>query len=173
MNYWLIKSEGDCYSIDDFKRDKKTAWTGIRNYQARNFMRAMAKGDQAFFYHTGDEKQIVGIVEIGKTGYVYILDRVTGKPVPADSPTYPFFDEQARLADLNQWFTGGYAISAGTFGFTTIDHVQVAPGSITAFIPIWVQSTGKLALLVPSTGVEVANTTNVSTAIVDVVIFGS
>ena len=64
------------------------------------------------------------------------------------------------------------ANSAGTFGFTTIDHVQVAPGSITAFIPIWVQSTGKLALLVPSTGVEVANTTNVSTAIVDVIIYG-
>ncbi len=54
MNYWLIKSEGDCYSIDDFKRDKKADWTGIRNYQSRNFMmRDMQKGDKVLFYHSG------------------------------------------------------------------------------------------------------------------------
>jgi len=53
MNYWLLKSEGDCYSIDDFKKDKKTAWTGIRNYQARNFMRdSMKVGDGVLFYHS-------------------------------------------------------------------------------------------------------------------------
>lgn len=56
MNYWLIKSEGDCYSIDDFKKDKRTAWTGIRNYQARNFMRDRMKvGDLVLFYHSSDE----------------------------------------------------------------------------------------------------------------------
>ncbi len=53
MNYWLIKSEADCYSIDHFKKDRKTAWTGIRNYQARNFMRDDMKiGDLALFYHS-------------------------------------------------------------------------------------------------------------------------
>lgn len=53
MNYWLIKSEGDCYSIDDLKRDKKTSWTGVRNFQARNFMRdKMNIGDGILFYHS-------------------------------------------------------------------------------------------------------------------------
>lgn len=52
MNYWLIKSEASCYSIDDLKRDQKTAWTGVRNYQARNFMRAMRPGDRVLFYHS-------------------------------------------------------------------------------------------------------------------------
>jgi predicted RNA-binding protein with PUA-like domain len=52
--YWLIKSEPDCYSIEDFKKDKKAAWTGIRNYQARNFMRdGMQVGDGVLFYHSG------------------------------------------------------------------------------------------------------------------------
>jgi predicted RNA-binding protein with PUA-like domain len=52
--YWLIKSEPSCYSIDDMKKDKKTRWSGVRNFQARNFMRdLMKKGDKAIFYHSG------------------------------------------------------------------------------------------------------------------------
>lgn len=71
MRYWLIKSEPDAYSIDDLARDKTTPWTGIRNYQARNFMRDQMKpGDQAFFYHSScDEPAIVGIVEVSKAAY--------------------------------------------------------------------------------------------------------
>jgi predicted RNA-binding protein with PUA-like domain len=58
MNYWLIKSEGDCYSIDDLKKDKKTPWSGIRNFQARNFMRDTMKiGDKILFYHSNGGKQ--------------------------------------------------------------------------------------------------------------------
>ncbi len=62
IQYWLVKSEADCYSIDDFKKDGKTAWTGIRNYQARNFMRDNMKiGDGVLFYHSsGDENGIYG-----------------------------------------------------------------------------------------------------------------
>ncbi len=57
MKYWLIKSEGDCYSIDDLKKDKKVAWEGVRNYQARNFMmRDMSLGDMALFYHSNGTK---------------------------------------------------------------------------------------------------------------------
>src|SRR5690242_2865645 len=71
MRYWLIKSEPDAYSIDDLARDKVSPWTGIRNYQARNFMRDQMKvGDQAFFYHSScDEPAIVGIAEVSKTAY--------------------------------------------------------------------------------------------------------
>jgi predicted RNA-binding protein with PUA-like domain len=66
MRYWLLKSEPDSYSIDAMARDKTTAWNGVRNYQARNFMRdQMRVGDLAFFYHSNCEKPgIVGIVEI-------------------------------------------------------------------------------------------------------------
>jgi predicted RNA-binding protein with PUA-like domain len=66
MNYWLIKSEADCYSIDALKKDKKTAWTGIRNYQARNFMRdGMKIGDLVLFYHSSSEPTgIYGIAKV-------------------------------------------------------------------------------------------------------------
>ena len=52
INYWLMKSEPDAYSIKDLEKEEETLWDGIRNYQARNFMRSMEIGDQAFFYHS-------------------------------------------------------------------------------------------------------------------------
>ena len=64
-NYWLMKSEPDAYSIDSLKNEEVTLWDGIRNYQARNFMRKMAKGDKAFFYHSNCKPPgIVGLMEI-------------------------------------------------------------------------------------------------------------
>lgn len=68
MNYWLLKSEGDCYSIDDLMRDKKTPWTGIRNYQARNFMRDhMGIGDLCLFYHSnGTTASPTGVYGVAK-----------------------------------------------------------------------------------------------------------
>ena len=69
MNYWLIKSEPHTYSFEQMKSDKKTMWNGVRNYQARNFMREMKKGDIALFYHSGKDRQIVGEVEIVKEYY--------------------------------------------------------------------------------------------------------
>ena len=69
--HWLMKSEPGSYSIDDLERDGKTFWDGVRNYQARNFMRDdMKLGDLAFFYHSGAEPpSIAGIMEIVKEGY--------------------------------------------------------------------------------------------------------
>lgn len=52
MNYWLIKSEPETYSILHLKKDRQTVWDGVRNYQARNFLRQMQQGDKAFFYHS-------------------------------------------------------------------------------------------------------------------------
>ena len=71
MRYWLIKSEPDAYGIDDLARDGSTPWTGVRNYQARNFMRDQMKpGDRAFFYHSNcEEPGIVGIAEVNKNAY--------------------------------------------------------------------------------------------------------
>ncbi len=66
MNYWLFKSEPACWSWDDQQKKGEAGeeWDGVRNYQARNFMREMALGDRGFFYHSQKEKAVVGIVEI-------------------------------------------------------------------------------------------------------------
>ena len=69
MNYWLVKQEPSTYSFDDFQREKKTDWTGVRNYQARNFLRDMRKGDEVLFYHSGDEKSVVGSCTVSKTAF--------------------------------------------------------------------------------------------------------
>lgn len=68
MAYWLMKSEPHVYSWDDLVRDKATDWDGVRNNAARLHLRAMQPGDQAFFYHSGDEKQVVGIMTITGPG---------------------------------------------------------------------------------------------------------
>lgn len=69
MQYWLIKSEPFKYSWDQFVKDKKTFWDGVRNYQARNNMRLMKKGDLLLFYHSNEGKEIVGIAELVKEAY--------------------------------------------------------------------------------------------------------
>lgn len=70
MQYWLVKSEPDCYSIGDLKREKIGAWTDVRNYQARNFLRAMKKGDGLLFYHSScKEVGIIGLATVVKEAY--------------------------------------------------------------------------------------------------------
>jgi len=68
-NYWLVKQEPESYSWADFVKEGKTAWTGIRNYQARNHLRAMSKGDPVLFYHSGEGKEVVGIARVAKQAY--------------------------------------------------------------------------------------------------------
>jgi predicted RNA-binding protein with PUA-like domain len=69
MKYWLVKSEPGAWSWADQVRDGVTAWTGVRNYQASNFLKAMKLGDTCFFYHSVNEKRIVGIVEVVREAY--------------------------------------------------------------------------------------------------------
>jgi predicted RNA-binding protein with PUA-like domain len=71
MDYWLLKTEPDTYSWDQQRERgaKGEPWTGVRNFTARRHMKEMKKGDRAFFYHTGEEKQVVGIVEVIKESY--------------------------------------------------------------------------------------------------------
>ncbi len=69
MKYWLMKSEPDVFSFDDLIIKKQEAWDGVRNYTARNNMRAMKKGDIALFYHSNIDKAVVGIMEIVKEAY--------------------------------------------------------------------------------------------------------
>ena len=77
MNYWLIKSEPFKYSWDQFVEDKVTFWDGVRNYLARNHLKAMKKGDQLFFYHSNEGLEIVGIAKVVKE---YYQDPTTPEP---------------------------------------------------------------------------------------------
>ncbi len=69
MNYWLIKSEPFKYSWEQFEKDQQTFWDGVRNYQARNNLKAMKKGDLAFWYHSNEGMEIVGIAKVAKEFY--------------------------------------------------------------------------------------------------------
>lgn len=69
MNYWLVKSEPESYSWDDLVRDKRTAWTGVRNFQARKNLRAMKRDDLVLFYHSVSDKAVVGIARVVKEAY--------------------------------------------------------------------------------------------------------
>jgi predicted RNA-binding protein with PUA-like domain len=69
MNHWLVKQEPSAYSWDDFVREGKTAWTGVRNFQARIHLRTMKKGDRVLFYHSVVDKAVVGIAEVVKPAY--------------------------------------------------------------------------------------------------------
>jgi predicted RNA-binding protein with PUA-like domain len=69
LNYWLVKSEPDAFSWDQQVANGIEPWTGVRNHLAKNNLKAMAKGDRAFFYHSNIGKEIVGIVEVARTAY--------------------------------------------------------------------------------------------------------
>ncbi|MBN8701839.1 MAG: EVE domain-containing protein [Bacteroidetes bacterium] len=69
MNYWLVKSEPFKYSWDKFVKDKKATWDGVRNYTARNFLKAMKKGDFVLFYHSNEGLEVVGIAKVVKEYY--------------------------------------------------------------------------------------------------------
>ena len=69
MNYWLIKSEPGTYAWSDLVKDHKTRWDGVRNFQARNHIRAMQPGDMALFYHSGDERSIAGVAKVASAPY--------------------------------------------------------------------------------------------------------
>ena len=69
MNHWIVKQEPEAYSWTDFLKDGRAAWTGVRNFQARNNLRSMKKGDPVFFYHSVSEKQIVGLAKVAREAY--------------------------------------------------------------------------------------------------------
>ncbi|MEI6477798.1 MAG: EVE domain-containing protein [bacterium] len=100
MSYWLVKSEPNSYSIDDLARDKKTAWDGVRNYQARNYMRDQMKvGDQVLFYHSSTNPMaVVGVAEVASESYpdASALDAADHHYDPKATPENPIW----ALVDL-------------------------------------------------------------------------
>jgi predicted RNA-binding protein with PUA-like domain len=93
--YWLMKSEPECYSIDDLARDRKTFWDGVRNYQARNFMRDdMKVGDQILFYHSNaDPTGVAGLARVARTAYPdhTALDPKNDHFDPKSTPSEPIW----------------------------------------------------------------------------------
>ena len=99
MAYWLIKSEPSAYSWDQLVKDKKTSWTGVRNFQAQINLKAMKTGDRAFFYHSGEGKEIVGIAEVVKTAYPDATDK-EGKSVTVDFKAVEPVKKKVTLAEI-------------------------------------------------------------------------
>jgi len=110
MSHWLMKTEAEEFSWDDqVKRGAKgESWNGVRNFTARRHLKDMKKGDRAFFYHTGDEKRIVGIVEVIREAYpdptdpkgVFVtVDVKAGAPLPKPV-TLAAIKAEPRLADM-------------------------------------------------------------------------
>jgi predicted RNA-binding protein with PUA-like domain len=96
---WLVKQEPETYSWDDFVRDGRTDWTGVRNFQARNNLRQMKAGDQVLFYHSGTGKCVVGIAEVAKAAYP---DPTAGDPqwVAVDLKPVKPLNEPVALASI-------------------------------------------------------------------------
>ncbi len=99
MNYWLIKSEPFKYSWDQFENDKQTFWDGVRNYGARNNLRSMKKGDLAFWYHSNEGMEIVGIAKVVKESY---QDPTTPDPawLVVDFKPFKKLKKTVKLADI-------------------------------------------------------------------------
>ena len=100
--YWLFKSEPTSYSIDDLARDKTTHWDGVRNYQARNNLKEMKKGDKLLFYHSNVGKEVVGVAKVSKPAFPDPTDEkwiaVEVQPVRKFKKTVTLADIKANLA---------------------------------------------------------------------------
>lgn len=95
MKHWLVKTEPDVYSIDDLKRDQKTEWTGVRNYQARNFLQEMRVGDMVLVYHSNAEPS--GVVGVGKVARL-------AEPDPTQFDKSSEYFEPKATKETPRWF---------------------------------------------------------------------
>jgi len=99
MQYWLVKTEPEEYSFDDLVSDGEAMWDGIRNYQARNYLKLMKKNDKVFIYHTGDNKEIIGLAEVLKEHYLDPKDK-TGTWVVVNLKPINKLNKSVRLDQI-------------------------------------------------------------------------
>lgn len=137
MNYWLMKSEPLVYSIADLQRQSETIWDGVRNYQARNYLRQMLPGDLAFFYHSNTNPPgIVGLMRIVKTG---IADPTQFEPKskyfdPKSSPESPRW--QTVVVEFVETFDDAISLSTLREKFTPEELMVVRTGNRLSVIPV-------------------------------------
>jgi predicted RNA-binding protein with PUA-like domain len=137
MNYWLMKSEPEVYSIADLQDQSETIWDGVRNYQARNFLRQMQEGELAFFYHSNTNPPgIIGLMRIVKTG---IAD-----PTQFD-PTSEYYDPKSSLesprwqtvvVEFAQTFSNLISLSTLREKFSDEELMVVRQGNRLSVMPI-------------------------------------
>lgn len=119
MAYWLVKTEPTTYSIDDLKRDKKTHWHGVRNYQARNFLQKMEVGDTVLFYHS--------VVEpVGVVGIATVVKRAYPDPSQFEKKS-EYFDPAAR-PDKPRWFCPDLGFKRKFAGTVSLKSLRELPG---------------------------------------------
>ena len=99
MNYWMVKQEPEKYSFDDFLNDGKTDWTGVRNFQARQYLRAMKTGDPVLFYHSVSDKAVVGSAEVSKESFSDSTDD-TGKWIAVELKPVERFAKSVTLDEI-------------------------------------------------------------------------
>jgi predicted RNA-binding protein with PUA-like domain len=137
MNYWLMKSEPLVYSIADLQRQSETIWDGVRNYQARNYLRQMLPGDLAFFYHSNTNPPgVVGLMRVVKTG---IADPTQFEPKskyfdPKSSPESPRW--QTVVVEFVETFDHAISLSTLREKFTPEELLVVRPGNRLSVIPV-------------------------------------
>lgn len=137
MNYWLMKSEPDVYGIADLKRDRQTIWDGVRNYQARNFLRSMQPGDLAFFYHSN-------ATPLGIAGMMKVVESGIADPTQFDS-TSSYYDVKSTK-ELPRWQTVcvefveefSHLVSLDTLRsqFSPDELLVVKPGNRLSVLPV-------------------------------------
>lgn len=99
MNYWLVKQEPEKYSFDDLLKDGATEWTGVRNFQARNNLRAMKTGDLVLFYHSVSDKAVVGSAKVSKEAFQDSTDD-TGKWIAVEIQPIEKFKKAVTLDEI-------------------------------------------------------------------------
>ncbi|EOZ99654.1 RNA-binding protein [Indibacter alkaliphilus LW1] len=100
MNYWLVKSEPGEYSYQDLENDKDIVWDGIRNYQARNYLKEMKVGDQVLYYHSGKDKAIVGLAEVSEEAFPDKNDKENKGWVAVRLAAKKAFDQSLNLEQI-------------------------------------------------------------------------
>ncbi|QXE26517.1 hypothetical protein B6N60_05250 [Richelia sinica FACHB-800] len=137
VNYWLMKSEPEVYSITDLQKQRETIWDGVRNYQARNFLRQMQIGDLAFFYHSNTNPPgIVGLMRIVKTG---IADPTQFEPTSkyydpkssSDSPRW-----QTVVVEYMETFSHPILLPTLKEKFSSDELLLVRPGNRLSVMPV-------------------------------------
>jgi predicted RNA-binding protein with PUA-like domain len=98
--HWLLKTEPETYSFSRLLKDRKTNWNGVRNFQARNFLREMEKGDLALIYHSGDDKCVVGVSEVSRPGYADPDPEKPGEWVQVDLVPVKEFKRTISLQEI-------------------------------------------------------------------------
>ena len=119
MHYWLMKTEPDVFGIEDLRKKRSEPWNGVRNYQARNYMREMAVGDRVLFYHSNAKPSgVAGLAEVAKTAY----------PDPTQfDPKSEYFDAKSPKAEP-RWSLVDVRFASAFARFLPLDELRGMPG---------------------------------------------